>query len=55
MAKRFYQNGGIGLFPSKDPSTQVGAVITKHNRIVSVGLMATPHGVSDSADTDDRD
>ncbi|GAM63531.1 dCMP deaminase [Vibrio ishigakensis] len=40
---------------SKDPSTQVGAVITKKNRIVSVGFNGYPHGISDSADTDERD
>lgn len=39
----------------RDPSTQVGAVITKHNRIVSVGFNGYPHGVSDSADTDERE
>ena len=40
---------------SKDPSTQVGAVITHGNRIVSVGFNGYPHGISDSADTDDRE
>jgi len=32
---------------SKDPSTQVGAVIVKDNRIVSVGYNGTPKGMSD--------
>lgn len=40
---------------SKDPSTQVGAVITHGNRIVSVGFNGYPHGISDSADIDDRE
>ncbi|MCC4854147.1 dCMP deaminase family protein, partial [Vibrio lentus] len=54
-AKRFYQMAELVGSWSKDPSTQVGAVITKHNRIVSVGFNGYPHGVSDSADTDDRE
>lgn len=33
---------------SKDTSTQVGAVITKENRIVSVGYNGLPVGVEDS-------
>jgi dCMP deaminase len=40
---------------SKDPSTQVGAVITKQNRIVSVGFNGYPHGISDSAEVDERE
>ena len=32
---------------SKDPSTQVGAVIVKNNRILSVGYNGTPNGISD--------
>jgi len=32
---------------SKDPSTQVGAVIVKNNRILSVGYNGTPKGMSD--------
>ena len=32
---------------SKDPSTQVGAVIVKNNRILSVGYNGTPRGMSD--------
>ena len=33
---------------SKDPSTKVGAVITKDNRIVSIGFNGLPRGVVDS-------
>ncbi|CZF82137.1 tRNA-specific adenosine deaminase [Grimontia celer] len=53
-AVRFYQMAELVGSWSKDPSTQVGAVITKGNRIVSVGFNGYPHGISDSADTDDR-
>lgn len=36
---------------SKDPSTQVGAVITdKHNRIISLGYNGFPRGVKDTPD-----
>ncbi|EOD81183.1 dCMP deaminase [Grimontia indica] len=54
-AVRFYQMAELVGSWSKDPSTQVGAVITKGNRIVSVGFNGYPHGISDSADTDDRE
>ncbi|KXI23378.1 dCMP deaminase family protein [Photobacterium sanguinicancri] len=54
-AIRFNQMAELVASWSKDPSTQVGAVITKHNRIVSVGFNGYPHGISDSAETDDRD
>lgn len=54
-AKRFFQMAELVGSWSKDPSTQVGAVITKKNRIVSVGFNGYPHGVSDSADTDERE
>ncbi|MBO0217682.1 cell division protein DedD, partial [Vibrio sp. Vb2880] len=47
-AKRLYQMAELVASWSKDPSTQVGAVITKQNRIVSVGFNGYPHGVSDS-------
>lgn len=53
--KRFYQMAKLVGSWSKDPSTQVGAVITKGNRIISVGFNGYPHGISDSADTDDRE
>jgi dCMP deaminase len=33
---------------SKDPSTQVGAVITKNNYVVSVGFNGLPRGVEDT-------
>lgn len=52
---RFYQMAQLVASWSKDPSTQVGAVITEHNRIVSVGFNGYPHGISDSADNDDRE
>lgn len=35
---------------SKDPSTQVGAVIADGNRIVSQGFNGYPHGVADQQD-----
>lgn len=54
-AKRFYQMAELVGSWSKDPSTQVGAVITEHNRIVSVGFNGYPHGISDSAGSDDRE
>ncbi|TCS39962.1 dCMP deaminase family protein [Reinekea marinisedimentorum] len=54
-AKRFYQMAQLVGSWSKDPSTQVGAVITKSNRIVSLGFNGYPHGISDSAETDDRE
>ncbi len=54
-SKRFYQMAELVASWSKDPSTRVGAVITADNRIVSVGFNGYPHGVSDSADTDDRE
>ncbi len=52
---RFYQMAELVASWSKDPSTQVGAVITQHNRVVSLGFNGYPHGVSDSAGEDDRD
>lgn len=54
-AHRFYQMAELVSSWSKDPSTQVGAVITKQNRIVSVGFNGYPHGISDSVDIDDRE
>lgn len=54
-AVRFFQMAELVGSWSKDPSTQVGAVITHGNRIVSVGFNGYPHGISDSADTDDRE
>ncbi|PMH44511.1 cell division protein DedD [Vibrio sp. 10N.286.49.B3] len=54
-SKRFFQMAELVASWSKDPSTQVGAVITKKNRIVSVGFNGYPHGVSDSVATDSRD
>ncbi|MGF1715953.1 dCMP deaminase family protein [Photobacterium chitinilyticum] len=54
-AVRFFQMAELVGSWSKDPSTQVGAVITHGNRIVSVGFNGYPHGISDSADIDDRE
>ena len=54
-AERFIQMAELVASWSKDPSTQVGAVITEHNRIVSLGFNGYPHGISDSAETDTRD
>ncbi len=51
----FFQMAELVGSWSKDPSTQVGAVITHGNRIVSVGFNGYPHGISDSADIDDRE
>lgn len=53
--ERFFQMAELVASWSKDPSTQVGAVITEHNRVVSVGFNGYPHGVSDSAGHDDRE
>ncbi|UTV29852.1 dCMP deaminase family protein [Photobacterium atrarenae] len=54
-AVRFFQMAELVGSWSKDPSTQVGAVITQGNRIVSVGFNGYPHGISDSAYVDDRE
>ncbi|WP_028670206.1 dCMP deaminase family protein [Saccharospirillum impatiens] len=54
-AQRFFQMAELVGSWSKDPSTQVGAVITQGNRVVSLGFNGYPHGVSDRADTDDRE
>ena len=54
-ATRFHQMASLVGSWSKDPSTQVGAVITESNRIVSVGFNGYPHGISDSAQTDNRE
>lgn len=54
-AERFFQLAELVGSWSKDPSTQVGAVITQGNRVVSLGFNGYPHGVSDRADSEDRD
>lgn len=54
-AQRFFQMAELVGSWSKDPSTQVGAVITQGNRVVSLGFNGYPHGVSDRADTEDRE
>ncbi|RTR25573.1 dCMP deaminase family protein [Shewanella atlantica] len=54
-AIRFLQMAELVASWSKDPSTQVGAVITENNRIVSLGFNGYPHGISDSAETDNRE
>lgn len=53
--QRFSQMAELVASWSKDPSTQVGAVITQNNRVVSLGFNGYPHGVSDSAGHDSRD
>ncbi len=53
--ERFFQMAELVASWSKDPSTQVGAVITENNRVVSLGFNGYPHGVGDSADQDDRE
>ena len=54
-AIRFLQMAELVASWSKDPSTRVGAVITENNRIVSLGFNGYPHGISDSAETDNRE
>jgi len=54
-AERFIQMAELVASWSKDPSTQVGAVITEHNRIVSLGFNGYPTGISDCAATDSRE
>lgn len=54
-ASRFFQMAELVGSWSKDPSTQVGAVITEGNRVVSLGFNGYPHGVSDRANTEDRE
>lgn len=54
-AKRFIQMAELVASWSKDPSTQVGAVITENNRIVSLGFNGYPQGISDNAGTDSRE
>ena len=54
-AKRFIQMAELVASWSKDPSTQVGAVITESNRIVSLGFNGYPHGILDSVEMDSRE
>jgi len=54
-AVRFIQMAELVGSWSKDPSTQVGAVITEHNRIVSLGFNGYPQGISDNAIIDNRE
>ncbi len=54
-AVRFIQMAELVFFWSKAPSTQVSTVITEHNRIVSLGFNGYSHGISDSAETDNRE
>ena len=54
-AIRFFQMAELVASWSKDPSTQVGAVITEHNRIVSLGFNGYPQGISDNAEIDNRE
>lgn len=54
-AKRFLDLASLVASWSKDPSTQVGAVIVdSRNRIVSVGFNGFPHRVSDTEVTRDE-
>ena len=53
--ERFFQMADLVASWSKDPSTQVGAVITKGNRVISLGFNGYPSGVSDSAGHDSRE
>lgn len=39
----------IASLRSKDPSTQVGAVVVKNNRLLSEGYNGTPRGVADES------
>ena len=48
--KRYLNLARLVASWSKDPSTQVGAVLVRDNKIVSVGFNGFPHGVAD----DDR-
>jgi len=45
--RRFLEMAKLVSSWSKDPSTQCGAVITKGNRIISLGFNGFPKGVSD--------
>ena len=47
---RFLQMARLVSTWSKDPSTQVGAVITRDKFVVSLGFNGHPKGVSDSAE-----
>lgn len=46
--QRFMQMAFMVAGWSKDPSTQVGAVITEGNRIISMGFNGFPEGVADN-------
>jgi len=52
---RFLQMAELVATWSKDPSTQVGAVIAKGNRVISLGFNGYPSGVVDSVSDDNRD
>ena len=54
-APRFIQMAELVASWSKDPSTQVGAVITERNRIVSLGFNGYPQGIIDSSSSDNRE
>jgi len=47
--KRFLKLSNEVASWSKDPSTQVGAVITKDNHVVSLGFNGFPRGMRDDA------
>ncbi len=46
--RRFLQMAKLTSTWSKDPSTQCGAVITKGNRVISLGFNGFPKGTDDS-------
>ena len=46
--RRFLQMAKLTSTWSKDPSTQCGAVITRGNRVVSLGFNGFPRGINDS-------
>lgn len=50
--ERFLQMAQLVASWSKDPSTQVGAVIALGNRIVSMGFNGYPQGLADALDHD---
>ena len=47
--KRFMELAWLVASWSKDSSTKVGAVVTKGNRVVSLGFNGLPNGIPDTA------
>lgn len=54
-AERFSQMATLVASWSKDPSTQVGAVITKEKHVVSLGFNGYPSSIEDTVKQDTRD